>query len=204
MKSSVKFIYYFFAFLWLVSLLAGPFFTFFPSAISCELPWFDISNVIVDQKGNTYIGLPFYGRVQLYDKEGNFRKQWHIGHGNGGSFRLILSPNQYIEVATAQGRSLNTFDSKGKLIKVKHNTDLFHRLDDKRTHPFVDRNKNEYGIKDKVLFPEIIRKSPSGKEDLVAKMPWYLFFIHPFYTVCCLVVSGLMQWVTNKRKNINY
>jgi len=85
---------------------------------SNEVPLGHPSGLVVDEEGNIYIGLAFYGKIQVYNSDGVFLRNWHAG-ASGGAFNMAISENQNIIVSTARGDKQIVFDKLGKVISEK-------------------------------------------------------------------------------------
>src|SRR6478735_842158 len=80
-----------------------------------ELPLGDTEGIVVDKFGRIYIGLGFYGKVQVYDNEGHFLRNWKV-ESSGGSFRIDLTKEQNILIATARGNKQIVYDTNGNIL----------------------------------------------------------------------------------------
>jgi len=107
--------------IWAVFLLSGSilyskFPDFFLSLREVEFPFSRPDMVIADSKGNIYVDIGLYGRIQKYDKKGNFLSGF--GYGKTGGSEVIIDCNDRLYVGTYHKNNLlKIYDSEGKKIK---------------------------------------------------------------------------------------
>jgi hypothetical protein len=125
-----------------------------------ELPLGDIKGIVVDNKGHIYLGLGFYGKVQVYDTEGEFIKNWKVD-ASGGTFNIELTEDQDILISTARGNKQLLYDQKGKVLS-KNSIDNIYSETKGRWDRFTTIEGETYEIKGG-MFPKVIRSSTSSK-----------------------------------------
>lgn len=81
-----------------------------------ELPLGEIEGLVVDSSDNIYVGLGFYEKIQVYDKDGNFIRNWSIDCMNG-SFSIRLTKEQNIEVLVSRSNKRIIFNGHGEILK---------------------------------------------------------------------------------------
>ncbi|QHT69357.1 hypothetical protein GXP67_23305 [Rhodocytophaga rosea] len=145
--------------------------------ITNELPWGHVSNIVADEEGNTYLGLQFYHRIQSYDKEGNFRKQWHIGCGSSGSFYIQINSKQQIVVATAKGKCLIIFDHDGNTLLSESDSIDFENYRPSKLFSYRTNDGTVYSLKNRLFIPKITKTDTAKHESVITQMPWYMMFI---------------------------
>lgn len=80
-----------------------------------ELPLGEVSSTKLDENGNIYLSLEFYGYIQKYSSKGEFIKNWRVESASGGAF-VINCIEDKIVIYTARGKTAETYDLEGKLI----------------------------------------------------------------------------------------
>ena len=107
-------------------LLAYGMIAFFGAFLSAtgRLPWSPettaipmgrVNGAVIDDDGMIYCPSPPWGRIQLYDRDKRFIRGWPV-NAFGGTFRLHIDGDNHLEVATARGRMVYTFDRQGRLL----------------------------------------------------------------------------------------
>jgi hypothetical protein len=180
---------------------------------SFELPLGDQSGIAVDSEGNIYCGLRFYSRFQKYDPEGNFIYGKFIDSA-GGAFRIRISQDDQLEVATARNDKFYIFAKSGSL--VSELSDAGHYFQDfgkSNENGFHDKKQNTiYFRRPALLGPYIVKKDSSGEEKVIIKIPFYKwFFKGPLPAWFFIVIGGIISVFLRKnplkyfqrRKQIN-
>ena len=108
------------------------------------------------------------GRVQVYDSDWTFIRGWHVDAG-GGTFKLVASEDNRIEVITARGDWHYVFSSEGQLL-----------------------SKRTYSPAMYSSFPD------EGASFFVPTAPWLWVFSHPFIAWGVAMIGMLMLGVTDK------
>jgi hypothetical protein len=85
---------------------------------STELPLGELRSIAVDSHGHIYCGLEFYGRVQVYDRDGHFLRGWFID-GHGKPFRMRMNARDELEVLSVGSRSLLVYGNDGVKVSEK-------------------------------------------------------------------------------------
>lgn len=122
------------------------------------------NGIAVDREGRIYCGLPRYQRVQVYDRDGRFLRSFPVAAAEGG-FRLGITREGLLEVATARNRMLYTFDARGRLLSSSADPSAFARLGEggqwETTDPLGGRIAYADG--------SIVRELPDGRSELVVR-----------------------------------
>ncbi len=125
-----------------------------------EVPLGDIKGIVVDNEGHVYIGLGFYGKVQVYDSNGEFINNWVVG-ASGGTFNIDLTEDQNIIISTARGDRQILYDQNGKVLSKKSIDNIYSET--KKPWDRFTTSKGEiYEVKGG-MFPKILRTSPDKK-----------------------------------------
>jgi hypothetical protein len=123
-----------------------------------EIPLGDINGFVVDKDRNIYIGCGFYERIQVYNKNGEFIKNWPI-EIYGGMFYMNKTENDEILITTARGDNQILYDKDGKVLSEKnidHQT-FMDSENDWRT--FTDDSGIKYEIKGN-LYQKLVKLNP--------------------------------------------
>jgi len=125
-----------------------------------EVPLGDIKGIVVDNEGHIYVGLGFYGKVQVYDTNGKFIKNWKVG-ASGGTFNIDLTDDQNILISTARGDKQILYDKNGKVVS-KNSVDNIYSETKRPWDSFATSEGDSYEVKGG-MFPSIVRTSPDNK-----------------------------------------
>lgn len=149
-----------------------------------ELPLSLPEGIVVNSKGEIFIGLEFYDVIQVYDKNGLFQRHWNVP-SSGGSFKMKLV-NDEIQVATQRSNLWLTYNRFGNLIKQNNSLVAYDMFP--ISNEFIDPiTEITYKIKDGII-PEI-QKIDHGKSRTFIEVPIILFFfLGPFHT---WILAGL-------------
>ncbi len=125
-----------------------------------ELPLGDIKGGVVDSNKYIYIGLGFYGKVQVYDNNGEFVCNWKV-NSSGGTFNIGITEEEKILISTARGNKQITYNKNGDIHTSKTIRDIYY--DTKRSwNKFESKEGNKYEIT-RGMFPKIIMTYPYEK-----------------------------------------
>ncbi|WP_296317598.1 hypothetical protein [Winogradskyella sp. UBA3174] len=159
-----------------------------------ELPLSEINGITVDSNDNVYVGLNYFSSIQVYDKFGNFLKNWHI-HNEGGLFNFAIDDYNQIIVDVTRLPYLKIFDNSGnEILKPVSNlstTDSYKYKNGK----FVAKNGRVYEIKG-TIFKSIVMTYPEIKS-VVEQSLWKQIFSVP--KVLILIGIGILGKLITKR-----
>jgi len=158
MKYLINIILYCFIFIGVAGFLGANF------IFKRELPFSDIKGIVVDNLENIYVGLQFYGKIQVYDKNGNFIKNWNV-HNYGGNFYLDISEDDKIIIYTARGHKKLIYNNKGTKV-FEGETDF--EFEKRNPYFFLTKSGNNYEIF-KGLFSKIFKNN-----EIIVKQNLYL------------------------------
>lgn len=119
--------------------------------LNIELPLVDAEGIAVDSSNNVYVGSPFYGIIQVYDKNGEFIKNWGV-ITYGGGFSIDILENETIAIYPYRSSEEIIYNNKGQLIAKKKVERNIERNDSKNTYMTKARVKYEIY---KWLYPKI-------------------------------------------------
>ncbi len=166
---------------------------------SVEIPLGDINGFVVDKDDNIYIGCAFYERVQVYNKEGEFIKNWPI-EAYGGMFYMSKTEKDEILITTARGDDQVLYDKNGKILSKKnidHQT-FMESENDWRT--FTSDKGVEYEIKGS-LFQKIVKLNPA--QTIINQNALLQLIKGPFNVWLLAVIGGIIGYLS-KDKNTVY
>jgi hypothetical protein len=169
---------------------------FIPSSL--QLPFSEPEGVVVLPDGRVLTGLMFYGRVQEYDADGNYRRGWFVPATNGGHFLMRRGPDGTLEVLTIRSNTLHCFSESGELLKSTPNQPVSLR-DEFRADsagPWTDAAGRTYELRGKnfgpSIFPRVVRKDTGGIERVVAATPWYMWPFQGVFPAFLMIPAGIM------------
>lgn len=129
-----------------------------------QYPLEGANGITIDREGRIYCGLPRYQRVQVYDRNGRFLRSFPVEAAKGG-FRLGITEDGLLEVATARNGMLYTFDATGQLRSSSEAPSAFARLGEKGQWEARDL----FGGKIAFARGSIVRETPEGRSEVVVK-----------------------------------
>ncbi len=163
-----------------------------------QLPFSEPEVIVVLPDGRVLAGLMFYGRVQEYDADGNYRRGWFVPATNGGHFLLRRGTDGTLEVLTIRSNTLHCFSESGELLKSTPNQPVSLR-DEFRSNsagPWTDAVGRTYELRGKnfgpSLFPRVVRKDSGGTERVVAATPWYMWLFQGAFPTFLMMPAGMM------------
>lgn len=152
-----------------------------------ELPLAEADGLAVDDSGQVYVASTSYNRLQAYDDEGRFL--WSAYIGVTSQSITISAKGRKIEVTASTNHIV--FDTNGNLL---HKELIPHDDWIDSGNDFVKDNKGSiYCIRHPSMWPQVVKRSTSGKESVVVSPKLYLWIIsgpfpHGFYlrsVECC-------------------
>ncbi len=163
------------------------------------VPLGDLGGVAVDSKGNVYCVANFYCRIQKYATNGAFLKGWSSQDNNP---RIRVNEYDQLELANDNKTrsadypdTLSTYDSEGNLISKKVMDGCYSRFGKECERLCRTTSGDIYTIRNKWLWPHIVKKAPSGTESVVVDTPLYLWLIlGPFPSWVFFAVGLISFW----------
>lgn len=134
----------------------------FPSRSRFPLAW--LGGISVSDSGTIYVSIQQYGRVQAYDKNGEFQRGWFVDSG-GGLFDMWVDEGDLIHVRTVRTDKHLVFDPEGKLVKSIEIIDPTEaRTLAAKAVGFADIDSlgNTYELRSAIWFPEVVKTDPHG------------------------------------------
>ncbi len=167
-----------------------------------RFPLNNVNDLVIDSEGRIYTESGFWGRLQVYSPNGDFLRGWFSG-SCGGACQLELDNDGQVHVYTARGHQHYVYNEMGELISK---TDLleteFYKYEGEVTET-VDHLGNRYQIRDRYLFPKVVRITPSDDIDLVIGNPLYLKLFEPTFVVLSVVIALiLLSFVERREKRV--
>jgi hypothetical protein len=135
-----------------------------------RFPLAGLTGIAVDDE-NIYTISQGYGRLQVFDKRGNFVRGW-FGPFSKGTFWINIYKNNNLSVVISDGEEY-IYSIDGKLLKKSGHPDEYIRQDKNETY---DSEGNLY-ISIDSFRSKVIKFSPSGKVDSVVSDPIWLSLI---------------------------
>ena len=203
--------------IWLLAITASIFLTFFcvllgffdahgffgiQRAISSRFitdntrfPISDPQGFAVDSKGNIYLAISCYPRVQVYNKEGDFQRGWFIDAG-GGAFDLWIEEGDLLHVCTSRTDLHLIYNREGRLLEstsiksFDQDVSLFKKaggLDELNT--FGDT----YSISSPNWSPKVTRTNVEGEQAIVIQDPFCYWILRKMSPMILIVLAGLIM-----------
>jgi hypothetical protein len=169
---------------------------------SFELPLGELRGIAVDSEGHIYCGLQSYGRVQVYDAEGEFLYSVPSG-SSGGAFKIRINENDQLEVATARNDKLYLFDKGGNL--VREWSEVGHYFSDfgttGETQFYDDKEDATYVRKGYPIRAYIVKRDSAGQENIIIRTPFHKWvFQSPLPAWFIGAIGGVMLWMSGDLK----
>lgn len=141
-----------------------------------RFPLGDPCDVVVDRQRHIYVGLAFYGRIQVYDAEGRFLYGF-FADTNGGLFQMAIDGGKrFLTIVCARSDRVFTCTLDGKILSTSRNQNHQYRaLMARSADGFVDRQGQRLVIRHAVIWPSIERIKGSDERTLRIKSPCYLW-----------------------------
>ncbi len=133
-----------------------------------EWPAGFVSGAITTKDGIHIVPHTPSGRIQLYDTNWKFIRGWHVD-ASGGTFKLVPTGANIVEVITARGQWDYVFDLDGNLLK-----------------------KESYSPANYSSFPE------PAEAYFVPTKPWLWIFSHPFLSWGTAACGMILLIINNK------
>ncbi len=145
-----------------------------------EMPLGYVNGIAIDNTGNIYIALAFYGRVQVYDKTGHYLAGWNIDAA-GGSFRIKIKKDDELNVATVRNGLLLTYSLAKGLIDKQHDERAFNDIGAESDNYVQCDDGTIYRVRGSIFYPHIVKRETSGKIETIIHLPFRKWlFMGPF------------------------
>ena len=164
-----------------------------------EIPLGDIKGFVVDKNGNIYVGSGFYERVQVYNENGEFIKNWPV-EAYGGTFYMDKNKNDEILITTARGDEQILFDVNGVVLSKKEINGLNYGNYETDWRTFTSDKGVKYEIKGSI-FQKIVKLNP---EHTVIKQSILLQLIKgPFNVMLLAVIGGIIGYLSKDKNTVH-
>lgn len=197
-KKILKIVAYLFVLIGITGFVAGVVISSGTFKYKYELPLGDIQGFVVDDSGNVYVGLAFYGTVQVYDRSGKYLRNWKVDN-DGGIFNIDLAKDQNLLISVTRGDMQILYDKYGNLLKEEKIPYIYSKTERNiRYYSKIDGSKYEL---QGLIFKEIVITNPNEKVIVSQNIILELFKgprVWLFWPLGSLLLSFL------KRDNTNY
>lgn len=141
-----------------------------------QYPIGDPQSIALSDEDNILLGLTSYGRIQVYDKNGNFIKGWFVG-ATGGPFVIWTDDNKKLHAIITRSEMHKIYDFNGNLIEAKNieNVEKYIELDNKGKLVQTDSLGNIYSLKDIRWKPTVTRTDLKNVETKIIEDPFWLW-----------------------------
>lgn len=164
-----------------------------------EVPLGDISGFVVDENGFIYVGLGFYGKVQVYDSHGVFVKNWKV-NSIGGAFNIQLSEEQHIIISSTRNDNQTVYTNQGEVISNETIQGVY-AMTKTPWDSYTAPDGNNYVVK-WWMFPKIIRTEPV-EEIIVSQSIIYKVFAGPLPAWLIGAIGLILNFLLRKKELIS-
>jgi hypothetical protein len=155
-----------------------------------EFPLGDVQDVDIDREGKVVLALGFYGRIQLYDANGRFRRSWSAD-ALGGPFTVSFqSPDLVASYAGRRGSTI-LFDLAGE--RVREDAEPARPKSETGAPSINAPDGSRVTVQRRLFWPNVVREKGGVSSTLVAE-PWSMRFIEgPLPTWLLFCGGGLLN-----------
>jgi len=159
-------------------------------------PLANVSNVIIDADDRVIVNNVGFGRVQIYDENGQFLCGFFSAVPHTPS-QIGFDANGNVAVAAHRSDRIRIFTNDGALLKETQGGKEQSIKWEKNPQWTKDSSGREYVVRNRAFSPQVVKRLASGDE-IFLSTPFYLWpFVAP---VPCLVSIVLTQFVSNRLK----
>lgn len=166
-----------------------------------EFPLALVEDLGVSRDGDLFVLVRFYGRIQVYDKNGDFVRGWFF-YAPSGKVYMIVNENNTIAVEAYSSDTIYTFNDKGTLLKTNEHKDMYseYASEENTKHLFNESTGVQYDVEG-FVFPKIIQSGPEGETE-IGKNDFYLFAFQGPVQAFALGFTGMfiVSHIDKKRK----
>jgi len=163
-----------------------------------ELPLGSPVGVALDSQGRIYVASQAYSRIQVYDRDGAFLWGWQADT-RGGIFRIVMDPQDRLDVSAARRDAVLIYSSKGELLHTDPGSPFLYLRLSKLQAAGRDSLGNSYEIRNPILLPRVVRVAPSGQSKTVIRTRVLLWPLTAPFPVLVLMAAGAALTATSKR-----
>jgi hypothetical protein len=167
--------------------------------IKQEIPLGEIKGIIVDSNKNIYVGCGFYDRIQVYDKDGKFIRNWKIP-AYKGDFTINFSKDRNISIVTLKNDKEIVYSKTGEVLNTKSFNSENYISTKRNLNSFKTNDNKFYEIKGNFLFRKII----VNKEKTLVNQNIWLQLINGPKNNFLLIVLGIIIGILGTKKNTVY
>ena len=165
---------------------------FFPPKV--QFPLGNLNGIAIDKKGDIYLGIRGYSRIQRYNSEGVFLKGWFINAG-GGLFDIWIDDKNDLNIRVTKPDDHLIFNADGQLLKT---TKIVSPEEDEYLSQQAsglrakDSLGNIYAIENPKWSPKVVKINSIGKESILIKDPVHFY---PFRYPQPLLSVGIIGFI---------
>jgi hypothetical protein len=157
-------------------------------AITAEKSLSNAFGIVVDSRGRVYTGIVGESVVQIYSSSGVFEGVLSIPAARG-IFRLRISDDDVLEVATIRNAMLYRFNREGQLIRATRSEKAYEEFGAANEEIFVDGLGNQYVLGDR----KITMIAPDGSEARLVNQGWWPWAVTGNAPPLELIAAGVIQ-----------
>jgi hypothetical protein len=156
-----------------------------------EFPLPNVSNVVIDAEDRVLVNIVSYGRVQIYDQNGQFLRGFFSVAPMEPSF-IGFDEDGRIAVVTHRGDGISVFADDGSLLRQDSGGRTIESKWKKHPQWTRDSNGQEYRVRNKWLSPQVV-KVLANEEEVFITTPFYLWpFVAPIPCLISIVVTQVI------------
>lgn len=158
-------------------------------------PLADPQGVIADSNGRVFVGLGFWGSVQVYDSMGRYLHRFRVD-GGGGGFRMQLGNGEAIEILPNRRRErVFRYSKDGELLGSERTKQRTCIRCYRQSVGFTDALGRRYVLRNRVYWPEVERLEKDGQTSLTVRNPWYYAPIAgPVHIIIFATMLQICRW----------
>jgi hypothetical protein len=161
-----------------------------------EIPLGDITGFVVDSQGNIYFGSGFYQRIQVYNKKGQFIRNWNV-EAFGGTYSINITEKDNILINLARSDEQIIYDKNGNILLRKKQKRDEPQNKSRDKYSFVTENRINYKFQGS-LIQELVKTNP---EITIIRQSLFLQLMRgPLNPIILMVIGMLLVGLFRREK----
>lgn len=165
-----------------------------------EIPLGDIKGFVVDSENNIYFGSGFYERIQVYNKKGEFLKNWNV-ESFGGTYIIDITKDDKIMITTARGDEEIIYDKNGKVVSRKKVNIIEYQNEFRDKDNFTTKSGVTYKLKG-VFFTKLVSLNP--EKTIIQQNIFLQLLKGPTNSWILMIAGGLLANLLKLKKEKHY
>jgi hypothetical protein len=168
------------------------------------------NGIAINSKGDVYLSILSFQRIQAYDKNGVFTRGWSANIGQeAGNHRLVVDEQDNLHVLNDYSHAI--YDAAGRLLSYSE-SDQSETLVMTNPRRASDSDGNVYEFEDKSesesfksLFSKVVKTTPDGHQSVFITDPLPLWLVKRNFpafgfAMLSMIPAGLLGWLADKAK----